>query len=137
MQKKKLPIRRYGWRITVICGADGSDSDEILRLMRRLNASDEDLYQAGSVLRKSAPNFGLTFSSFRDRESLMVIGKAESSEEYFNTVVHESFHLSKHIVQCDGIDPYSEEAAYITGDFVQRMYAEFKDYLCLCDKNRD
>lgn len=137
MHRKKLPIRRYGWRTTVLCGARSSDSEAILGLMRRLGASDKDLYAAESMLRKSAPNFGLTFSSFPNRESVVVIGVAESSSEYFNTVVHESFHLSKHIAQCDGIDPYSEDAAYITGDFVQRVYTEFGDQLCLCGKGRD
>lgn len=121
----------------MLFGAKNSDSDEILRLMRRLGASDEDLYAAGSMLRKSAPNFGLTFSSFANRESVMVIGVAESSSEYFNTIVHESFHLSKHIAQCDGIDPYSEDAAYITGDFVQRVYTEFGGQLCIRGKGAD
>lgn len=137
MRRKKMSIRRYGWRVTVLCGAANGDSGAILGLMGRLGASDKDLYAAGSILRKSAPNFGLTFSSFPNRESVMVIGVADSPSEYFNTVVHESFHLSKHIAQCDGIDPYSEDVAYITGDFVQRVYAEFGDQLCLCGDKRD
>lgn len=105
--------------------------------MERINALDEDLYTAGSVLRNSGPNFGITYSNFAKRESVMVIGAAESPGEYFNTVVHESFHLSKHITQCDGIDPYSEDAAYITGDFVQKVYREFGDFLCLCGNDLD
>lgn len=132
MLSKKIPLRKYGWKVTVFCGTDPSCSDAILARMASLNASDEDLCSAGDVLRNSGSNFGITYSNFRKRESVMVIGVADNPGEYFNTVVHESFHLSKHVTQCDGINPYSEEAAYITGDFVQKVYREFGDYLCLC-----
>ena len=125
-------IRDSNWCVRVYCLDESFDSRPILGDLKALNPKDKDLLVVKDMLQNEGLNWGFTFSSYKDRKTLMVIGPAESQKEYFGTINHESFHLAKHIAQCDGLDPFSEEVAYISGGIAGEIYDAFKDIVCLC-----
>ena len=67
---------------------------------------------------------GFIYSSFYKQFSLIVIHKASSVGEFVNTFVHEKNHLEMHICEALDINPYSEEAAILSGELAMQMLNE-------------
>lgn len=120
------------WTVEVYCLKPSFDPTPILSALREYSPKDKDMLVASRLMRSGDKNWGFTFSSYRQRASLMVIGPAENQAEYFDTIVHETYHLAKHIAQCDDLDPFSEDVAYIAGDMVKMIYGSFRNMVCLC-----
>ena len=76
------------------------------------------------VLRKK--NTGFTYSNINEKLSVVCIGETTSVEQFVSTVVHESKHIQSHICSYYGINEKSEEAAYLIGYIVKRMYKVIK-----------
>jgi hypothetical protein len=66
-------------------------------------------------------NQGFTFTDTRLRKSIMVIGLADSKEQFMNTVVHEAKHLQSSICRYYNVSERSEDAAYLIGFIVMTM----------------
>lgn len=132
--RHEFTLPEYGWRVVVwyLDGEHGSPVDAIEADLRRIGCSGSNMDGAMRLLRKDAPNTGLTYSNRRRGRSVMVIGRTTGASECANTLVHERKHLEYHICQEFGIDPYSEEAAYLAGDIAAKMYGQAKRLLC-CD----
>ena len=52
----------------------------------------------------------------------MVINKPSSVEEFIDTYNHEKNHVEMHMCKEFGIDPYSEEAAYLSGQLAKKLF---------------
>ena len=66
----------------------------------------------------------------------MVIAKAESSKEYFNSFMHELKHFEEQIGEACKIDQKSEDAAYLRGDVSGKMFDAMAPLLCDCCRHR-
>ena len=75
-------------------------------------------------------NSGFTHTNFNKRLSIVGIGKADSKKQFLNTIVHEAKHIQSHICNYYDVDEDSEDAAYLIGYIVMKMYECFKNYLC-------
>lgn len=75
-------------------------------------------------------NTGITYSNIRNRETVMVIALTSSPEEFQNSLDHEKGHLCRHISRAFDIDPYGEEAQYLSGYVGQKMFPVAKKFLC-------
>ena len=73
---------------------------------------------------------GLTYSHFGQGETVMVLSMASSPAEFLNSWLHEMRHLTRHIEQANGIDPYGEEAAYLAGSVGQKMFPVARKFIC-------
>lgn len=73
---------------------------------------------------------GFTHTDFSKKRSIVGIGKTSSKEQFFNTVVHEAKHVQSHICKYYNIKESSEDAAYLIGYIIQRMYETFKYMIC-------
>lgn len=74
-------------------------------------------------------NTGFTQTDFTKRRSIVGIGKATSKEQFFNTIVHEAKHIQSHICKYYKVDEDSEDAAYLIGYIIQKMYSTFKNMI--------
>lgn len=72
---------------------------------------------------------GFTHTDFNRRLSIVAIGLSSSKEQFINTIAHEAKHLQSHICQYYNVDEDSEQAAYLMGYLIERMYGKFKKYL--------
>lgn len=70
---------------------------------------------------------GFTFTDFAKKKSIVGISSSSTKEEFINTVVHEAKHVQSHICRYYDVMETSEEAAYLIGYIVQRMYRCFKE----------
>lgn len=77
-------------------------------------------------------NRGYTFTNFNARTSVMVMGKATSPEQMFDSIVHEMKHLAEHIGEYYGVDSKSELSAYLQGEVGRKMWPAAA--MALCEK---
>lgn len=103
-----------------------------------LSNLEEDLYNAGSseisiedaLNELSKLNTGYTFTNYDKRMSVVVISHATSAEQLFDTYDHELKHLVEHISNYFGVNPKSEEAAYLQGEIARKMFPALAMVVC-------
>lgn len=88
------------WKIIVIYNADLGDTD-----------------------------IGFTQTDFKEMRSIVGISPTTSKEQLLNTIVHEAKHVQSHICRYYNVTEDSENAAYLIGYIIQKMYKGFKKYL--------
>lgn len=128
VQRVSLP----DWRWTVVFCYDATvfDTEDVLDLMDGAGISSEKMEAAERILSGIRPDSGLTASSFRSRSSVCVIGRATSVFEFQNTYDHEKGHVTMHIAEALGIDPFGEELQYLAGEIGRKTYPVARMYLC-------
>lgn len=65
---------------------------------------------------------GFTHTDFNKKLSIVGIGKASSKKQFLNTVVHEAKHVQSHICEYYKVPEDGEQAAYLIGYIVAKMY---------------
>lgn len=111
------------WNVLVYYNVQPEDFVEVADSLIQLDCPKDDLKKALKTLRKK--NTGFTFSNEDYKMSIVCIGEATSVGQFVNTAIHEAKHVQSHICSYYGIDEDSEEAAYLIGHLVQRMYKMF------------
>lgn len=74
-------------------------------------------------------NSGFTHTNFEKKLSIVGIGEVSSKKQFINTIAHEVKHLQSHICQYYNVNEDGEQAAYLMGYLVEKMYNAFKYYL--------
>jgi hypothetical protein len=64
-----------------------------------------------------------------DNKSIIVINKPTTIEEFINIYNHEKNHLEMHICDKFNIDPYSEEAADLSGKLAKCLFSSLIEEL--------
>lgn len=77
-------------------------------------------------------NSGFTHTDFTKKLSIVAIGEADSKKQFLNTIVHEAKHVQSHICRYYDIEEDGEDAAYLIGYIVMKMFDVFKPLLCQC-----
>lgn len=127
MKSATIYFKKYQWKIHLFFHSNKYDSDVILGRLRDIGCVGYNLFNATKSLKNGKKNEGLTYSNYNTRESVLVVGQTSSFDELMNSSSHEIDHLSKHIVQANGIDIFSEEASYLVGDLTQKIYNVLKN----------
>ena len=132
MIRTNIYLERYDWMVRCYIAVTHYACDDILATIRRMGCRGKIYDDAKNNLCNGAINSGLTYTSFRKRESVMVTAIADSAKEQYNTLSHEIAHVCAHIAEGVGIDPSSEEYAYLVGDFSMALFPKVKRLLCDC-----
>jgi len=61
---------------------------------------------------------------------VLVISGTSTPRQFMDSFIHEVRHLERHMEQACGIDPYSEEAAYLAGHIGGLMFPVARKFLC-------
>lgn len=118
-------LRQYDWQVTLFYNAKPQNTSEIMRCLWRSGIAPENYWEAQRTLRSGRPNEGLTYNNPRIRSSVVVIGHVSDVWEWIDTIEHEGRHLVQGICNADGINPSSEEAAYMKGRIFKHIVKEF------------
>ena len=73
---------------------------------------------------------GVTFSNPDFRTSVVCINKTTSREELINTISHEADHIQDTICEYYDVPLDSEDAAYLIGYLVSKMYYHSRSLFC-------
>lgn len=130
MIRQDFYLPKYDWRVRTYYAVTTYWAGRILSDMVRIRCRGIELAKAWRNLRSGDLNTGITYSNFHTGETVMVISRTSSPEEFLNSWEHEKKHLARHIEQACGIDPFGEEAAYLEGEIAQRMFPVAKRFIC-------
>lgn len=118
-----IQLGKRGWNVLVYYGVGEENFAEVGDSLQQLGCSKKDIRRSLNVLRKE--NTGLTFSNSEYKMSIICIGIASDISQFVNTAIHEAKHVQSHVCSYYNIDEDSEDAAYLIGYLVQRMYKMF------------
>lgn len=107
-----------------------NEADKIVQELKDFGCRGKNLRQAEKNLKSGNLNMGLTYTNLDRRLTMVVIGRADSAEEFADTLTHEQGHVVAHISQALGLDPYGEEAQYLRGEITRKMFLIAKQFLC-------
>ena len=75
-------------------------------------------------------NSGVTFTNSDYRTSIVCINKTTSREQLINTISHEADHIQDAICEYYDVPLESEDAAYLIGYLVSKMYYHSRRLFC-------
>ena len=127
MIRRDYHIKRYDWVIHVLYNVTCSRTSDIIALLRRVGCN------VGSC----KLDVGLTYSNYRSRESVMVIGRTSSYREFANSLFHECRHLTDHMSLALDMEIGGEPIAYLSGDIGALMSDEIRMFICDCHRHRN
>lgn len=136
MIRHSFRIEQHNWRVTAFFEVTPDDAGELLWNLWRTHASPNHIKATAVNLMRGRLNNGVTYTSLRDRETIMIIGKASSGAEFFNSLLHEIKHLEVQTSDAMGIDYRSEEAAYFRGGVAREIYPYISSLLCDCCRSK-
>lgn len=116
MIHQHLCMRVYDWCVDIYYDVKPKDTKRILDLLWELGCPERDMYKAEDLISSGVPNEGLTYSNKRERRTLIVITEVTDPFQFLNSLSHEKQHLEQAICKADGMNPYGEPIAYLSGD---------------------
>ena len=128
MIKSVIDIAGY-WSIVLFVDVDYNKFDVIesalTNILAPISVIDE-MYDRISYKLDS----GVTFSNSDFRESVVCINRASTREELINTISHEADHLQADICDYYNVPLDSEQAAYLIGYLIGKMYYNSRRLFC-------
>lgn len=122
--KQQFKIKKYDWTVTIYYTVDEQQKTEIVTELKELQPDRGTFEKLERNLMNSELDTGFIYSNFYKQVSLIVIHKASSIGEFVNTFVHEKNHLEMHMCEALDINPYSEEAAVLSGELAMQILDE-------------
>lgn len=119
--RQQFKMDKFGWNVTIYYTVGEDQKMEIFGELMKLECDKDTLDSIVRNLGKAKNDTGFTYSSFKHQRSIIVIHKASSIGEFINTFEHEKNHLEMHICEALEINPYSEEAAHMSGYLAQMI----------------
>lgn len=129
-------IEQHDWLFKAYIDTSAEDADVILCELQSIGADMEVMRKAYKNLRSGEPNTGLTYTSLWNRETVIVVSKSTSAEEYFNSIVHEIAHAGVYTCNALGIGLDTEQAAYFQGGIARDLFPCVKHLLCECCRKK-
>ncbi len=120
MTAQYIQLGDRGWNVLVYYNVDKYDFVEVVDSLKQLDCPKRDIRKALKTLRKK--NSGFTFSNSDYKMSIVCIGQASNIGQFVDTAIHEAKHVQSHICSYYNIPEDTEEAAYLIGHLVHRMY---------------
>lgn len=115
--KQIVYIPRYKWNVVVFYNTKNIDA--IIDELESVKCAKCNIDKIIEFLSKDNVNTGFIYTNKMSRSSVIVICRSTSLGEFVNTIEHEKNHLEMHICDSIGIDPFSEEAAILSGEISQ------------------
>lgn len=115
-------FQHYDWEVEVYIILQDCCIEEIMQSLSY--CPESEIQQAFlNITTKVNSGFIKTFK----RRSIIVINKPITLEEFVNIYNHEKNHLEMHICEEFNINPYSEEAAKLSGNLSKCLFSSLVD----------
>ena len=130
---RELNIPKYNWLVHIFYHVTCYWTDEIMDYLKSIGCPPQKLKESYRNLEACKLNTGLTYSNYHLRESVMVIGKTSSEEEFSDSLMHELRHLEDHIAIVYKMPAGGEEIAYLAGYIGRKLSKDIQMFICSCD----
>ena len=121
-QNFKIPV--YNWNVVIYYIINDEEKQEIKDMLEGVECSKDTCASIIANIDEAMENTGFVYSDYNRHYSVIVIHKASNVGEFINTFEHEKNHLEMHICESYDINPYSEEAAHLSGNIAQLIIEE-------------
>lgn len=121
MIRQRVDIPVADWLVDIFYDVRPSDAECVADSLYRMGCPKKHIRKAYQLVRSGVPNQGLTYSDRQKRHSLIVVGHATDIWEALDTLSHEKQHLEQAICKADGLDPYGERIAYVSGSISEAI----------------
>lgn len=129
MVKQGFSLGERDWYIMVYYDVSSrKDLQEVYETLVSAGCDEWRADEAYWVL--SMWNKGYTFTNFHDHLTVSFMSKATSAEQMYDTIDHEQKHIVEHIGEYYGVDPKSEESAYLQGEIGRLMFPAIALVVC-------
>lgn len=117
------------WWVMASLGIDGTeDLREVYESLLSVGCPD---YKAREVcMTLSQPNKGYTLTDYNGKYSLMFVSRATDASQMYDSIDHEKKHIVEHVSNYYGVDPKSEEAAYLAGELGRLIFPAATYMIC-------
>ena len=128
-------IGERDWWIMVNLNVGEKDLGEVYNALMACGMPNDEAQKACMVL--SRKNNGYALTDLDGGYTLMFASEADSPDELYDTIQHELKHTTEHISIFYGLDPKSEEAAYLQGEVAKKMFPAVAMAVCPKCKGED
>lgn len=135
MITQSIYIQKYDWLIHAYFAVDHYYVDDIMGHLWEIGCDAEHAKKAYENLSSGELNTGLCYSNYDKQETVLVIAKTSSADEFLNSLLHELVHFQSHVQKVYDLEKTGESVAYLVGDVVMLMYPKVKHLLCDCCRN--
>lgn len=122
----KIYFEPYDWEVEVYVVLNNCLIHKIIDSLEKCPQSE---IQRAFVNLTTRINSG--FIKTFNKKSIIVINKPVTIEDFVNVYNHEKNHLEMHMCEHFDIDPYSEEAAELSGNLAKYLFSSLLDELLL------
>ena len=128
MIKSTIDVAGY-WSIILFVNVDYDNYDIIESALMNIRAPISIIDEIYNKISYKF-NCGVTFTNSKYRTSVVCINKTSSKEELINTISHEADHIQNDICKYYNVPLNSEQAAYLIGYLVGKMYYSSRRLFC-------
>jgi hypothetical protein len=116
------------WIMATLDISDREDLRDVYESLLSVGVPDFKAREVCMVL--SQPNRGYTLTDYDGKYSLMFISRATSPSQMYDSIDHEKKHVVEHISTYYGVEPKSEEAAYLSGELGRLLFPAAAYVIC-------
>lgn len=113
-------IGNKDWFFEVYLDVGKDDMAAIYDGLRYAGCPIDSVVDACEVL--TGYNKGYTFTNFRKHLTLIYVSRATSSEQMYDSIMHEVRHATDHIGEYYNVHPRGEEIAYLQGEIARQLF---------------
>lgn len=136
MIRQEIYVKEWDWNIHAFFAVSEYWVEDIMDLLWDMGCDASNAKKAYENLTSGELNNGLCYSNYARKESIMVIAKTSSADEFFNSFLHEMCHLQSHVCDVYHLSPKGEDIAYFTGEVSMQMFPRIKHLLCDCCRTK-
>lgn len=115
----------------VMCYYDIRSEQDLREVRKTLLAGGCPRYKADeAVWVLSMWNKGFTYTDLNMHLTVVFISKTTTMEQMYDSIQHETKHVVEHIGEYYGVDPKSEESAYLQGEVARKMFPAAAMVIC-------
>lgn len=127
MRQQRFIIEYLEWKVIVLYNP--KYITEVLRILEECGCADCHSGEIIQYLLRDELNSGCIYSNKTKKTSVIIVGRSSNLGQFINTLEHEKNHLEMHICDAFDIDPFSEQAAILSGDISQILLNNALDTL--------
>lgn len=136
MIRQTIYIKEYDWIVNAYFYVSEYYTEKIMDKLWDLGCDATTAKRVYRNLTSGDLDTGLCYSNYRKQESILVVAKTSSADEFFNSIHHELTHLQSHIAYVNDLDPLGEEVAYLTGEVAREIFPKIKHLICDCCRKK-
>lgn len=115
----------------IMASLDVSTTEDLRDVYESLLSVGCPDYKAREVcMTLSQPDKGYTLTDYDGKYSLMFVSRATDASQMYDSIDHEKKHVVEHISSYFGVDPKSEEAAYLAGELGRLIFPAAVYVIC-------